>query len=65
MFSYRLGVTGLMTSTELRKAGYKANNALHDQRTAMQWIKTFVGGFGGDPDEVAACGESVGGCTCY
>ncbi|RAR15774.1 para-nitrobenzyl esterase [Stemphylium lycopersici] len=59
--NYRLGVTGLMTSAELRKAGYKANNALHDQRTAMQWIKKFIGGFGGDPDEVTACGESVGG----
>lgn len=60
--SYRLGVTGFMTSQELRNAGYKANNGFHDQRTAMQWIKKFIGGFGGDPDEITAVGESAGGC---
>jgi carboxylesterase type B len=51
-----------MTSEELRKAGYKANNGLRDQRTAMQWIRQFIGGFGGDPEEITACGESAGGC---
>jgi carboxylesterase type B len=61
--SYRLGVTGFMTSKELRNAGYKANNGLHDQRTALQWIRRFIGGFGGDPDEITASGESAGGCT--
>lgn len=61
--SYRLGVTGFMTSKELRKAGYEANNGFHDQRTAMKWIRKFVSGFGGDPDEITAVGESAGGCT--
>jgi carboxylesterase type B len=64
MYSYRLGFTGFATSEELRKAGYKANNGFHDQRTAMQWIKKFIGGFGGDPDEITVCGESAGGCRC-
>ncbi|KAF2874797.1 carboxylesteras-like protein [Massariosphaeria phaeospora] len=59
--NYRLGVTGFMTSEELRKAGYKANNGLHDQRMALQWIKKFIGGFGGDPDEITVSGESAGG----
>ncbi|KAF1830650.1 alpha/beta-hydrolase [Decorospora gaudefroyi] len=59
--NYRLGLAGFMTSEELRKAGYKANNGLHDQRTAMQWIRKFIGGFGGDPDEITTCGESAGG----
>ncbi|KAF5844230.1 hypothetical protein GGP41_002800 [Bipolaris sorokiniana] len=58
--NYRLGVTGFMTSAELRKAGYKANNGLHDQRTALQWVKKFIGGFGGDPNQITACGESAG-----
>ncbi|KAH7345884.1 Alpha/Beta hydrolase protein [Pyrenochaeta sp. MPI-SDFR-AT-0127] len=58
--NYRLGITGFLTSEELRKAGYKANNGLHDQRTALRWIKKFIGGFGGDPDEVTVVGESAG-----
>ncbi|KAF1937900.1 alpha/beta-hydrolase [Clathrospora elynae] len=59
--NYRLGVTGFCTSKELREAGYNANNGFHDQHTAMRWIKKFIGGFGGDPDEITACGESAGG----
>ncbi|USP76880.1 uncharacterized protein yc1106_04154 [Curvularia clavata] len=59
-FSYRLGVTGFMTSAELRKAGYKANNGLHDQRAALRWVRKFISGFGGDPDHITACGESAG-----
>jgi carboxylesterase type B len=63
-YSYRLGFTGFATSEELRKAGYKANNGLLDQRAAMQWIRKFIGGFGGDSDEITVCGESAGGCMC-
>ncbi|KAF2467467.1 carboxylesteras-like protein [Lindgomyces ingoldianus] len=58
--NYRLGVTGFMTSEELRQAGYKSNNGFHDQRTALEWVKRFIGGFGGDPDEITVCGESAG-----
>lgn len=61
--NYRLGVPGFMTSKELRDAGYKANNGFHDQRAAMQWIKKFIGGFGGDPDEITVSGESAGGLS--
>jgi hypothetical protein len=60
--SYRLGVTGFMTSAELRKAGYKANNGFHDQRVALQWIRKNIGGFGGNSDEITTVGESAGGC---
>lgn len=63
--SYRLGVAGFMTSKELRSAGYKANNGFHDQRTALQWIKKYIGGFGGDPDEITVSGESAGGCMYF
>jgi len=52
VFSYRLGLTGFLTSEELRRAGYKANNGFHDQRMALKWIQKFIGGFGGDRDEV-------------
>ena len=51
-----------MTSKELRNAGYKANNGFHDARTALAWVKQFIGGFGGDPEEITVCGESAGGC---
>jgi carboxylesterase type B len=58
--SYRLGVAGFLTSKELRNAGFKANNGLHDQRTALRWIKKNIAGFGGDPEEITAVGESAG-----
>ncbi|KAA8617012.1 PnbA Carboxylesterase type B [Pyrenophora tritici-repentis] len=59
--NYRLGATGFLTSKELREAGYQPNNGLRDQRTALRWIRKFISGFGGDPDEITACGESAGG----
>jgi len=59
--SYRLGLSGLLTSEELRNAGYPGNNALRDQQTAFRWIKKFIGGFGGDPNNVTFAGESAGG----
>jgi len=59
-FSYRLGVTGYLTSSALRAAGYKANNGLDDQRLALRWVKRHIGGFGGDPTRVTVMGESAG-----
>ncbi|OAL44019.1 carboxylesteras-like protein [Pyrenochaeta sp. DS3sAY3a] len=61
--NYRLGAAGFLTSEELRKAGYKANNGFHDQRTAMRWIKQNIGGFGGNPNLITASGESAGGLS--
>ena len=59
--SYRLGVLGFLSSNELREAGYKANNGIRDQRTALLWIKRNIAGFGGDPQNVTIGGESAGG----
>jgi carboxylesterase type B len=36
------------------------NLALQDQRHAFEWIRKFIGGFGGDPLRVTAFGESAG-----
>lgn len=58
--SFRLGLPGLLTSEELRRKGYKPNNLLHDQRTAFQWVKQHIAGFGGDPDIITVIGESTG-----
>ncbi|KAF2009810.1 carboxylesteras-like protein [Aaosphaeria arxii CBS 175.79] len=61
--NYRLGVPGFLTSRELRDAGYKPNNGYRDQRTALTWVKRFIGGFGGNPDELTVAGESAGGLS--
>ncbi|KAI8940531.1 hypothetical protein NX059_004209 [Plenodomus lindquistii] len=61
--NYRLGALGFMTSEELRKAGYQPNNGLRDQRVALRWVKKFIGGFGGNADEVTTAGESAGGVS--
>jgi carboxylesterase type B len=49
-----------LTSDELRAAGYKGNNFLRDQRTAFEWVSRFIAGFGGDPNNITAVGESAG-----
>lgn len=64
--SYRLDAPGLLTSQALRAAGYKPNNSLRDQRTALLWLREHLPGFGGDPDNITLAGESAGGIsTCY
>jgi len=59
--NYRTGPLGFLTSPMLRTLGYKPNNGLRDQRAALDWIKTYISGFGGDPDNVTVAGESAGG----
>ncbi|KPM40140.1 hypothetical protein AK830_g6442 [Neonectria ditissima] len=61
--NYRLGAPGFLTSPELRAAGKKPNNGLRDQQMALQWIKKYIGGFGGSPDNVTVMGESAGGVS--
>ncbi|KAL6405278.1 hypothetical protein AUP68_12122 [Ilyonectria robusta] len=66
ILNYRLGLPGLMTSHELRAAGYKANNTLRDQKVAFRWIKKYIHGFGGDPNSITAIGQSAGAISiCY
>jgi carboxylesterase type B len=55
-----LGLTGFLTSTELREAGYASNNGLRDQANALRWVKKYIGGFGGDAGNVTYIGESAG-----
>ncbi|KAK5127009.1 hypothetical protein LTR85_008368 [Meristemomyces frigidus] len=62
--NYRLGIAGLLTSKEMRDAGYKPNNAVRDQRTALQWVKKHIAGFGGDAQNVTLAGESAGSVSC-
>jgi len=58
--NYRLGAPGNLTSEELRSAGYLGNNSLRDQRCALKLVKKFIGGFGGDGENVTVFGVSAG-----
>ncbi|KAI8262058.1 Lipase 1 [Colletotrichum sp. SAR11_239] len=61
--NYRLGAPGFLTSDELRKEGFKSNQGHHDQRVALQYVKSYISGFGGDPHKITVIGESAGGIS--
>ncbi|WDK14590.1 carboxylesterase [Colletotrichum graminicola] len=61
--SYRVGAPGFLTSEELQKEGFKSNQGHHDQRIALKWIKEYIAGFGGDPQQITVAGESAGGSS--
>jgi carboxylesterase type B len=58
--SYRVGAPGFFHSTEMNEAGYLPNNGFRDQRTALLWLQKYIGGFGGNPNDVTLMGESAG-----
>ncbi len=62
-FNYRLGAFGFFTHPELTKeSGRNAsgNQALADSIAVLQWVKTNIAAFGGDPNNVTIFGESAG-----
>ncbi|KAF7548115.1 hypothetical protein G7Z17_g7260 [Cylindrodendrum hubeiense] len=68
--NYRVGVLGFLASKELEafnKSHGEAvgNYGLHDQARALDWINKFVGGFGGDPENVTIHGTSAGGSSVH
>ncbi len=60
--AYRLGVFGFLDWSPMLGAEYadSANNALRDLILALQWVRTNIGSFGGDPSRVTIGGESAG-----
>jgi para-nitrobenzyl esterase len=54
--TYRLGLFGYLGSPD----GRPANLGLLDQIEALRWVQRNIAGFGGDPDNVTAFGESAG-----
>ncbi|KAF2791831.1 alpha/beta-hydrolase [Melanomma pulvis-pyrius CBS 109.77] len=56
--NYRVGVLGFLASEEL---GADGNMGFKDLVLAMRWVKRHIGGFGGDPQNITAAGESAGG----
>ncbi|HEY2140386.1 MAG TPA: carboxylesterase family protein [Chthoniobacterales bacterium] len=60
--NYRLGVFGFLATADLAKeaVGASGNYGLMDMISALQWVKTNIAGFGGDPGNVTIFGESAG-----
>src|SRR5438270_10032672 len=60
--NYRLGVFGFLATADLAKEanGAAGNYGLMDMIAALQWVKSNIKGFGGDPGNVTIFGESAG-----
>lgn len=54
--NYRLGIFGFPGGP-----GLDHNAGLHDQRSAVEWLRDNVAGFGGDPSRIVIFGQSAGG----
>lgn len=65
--NYRLGRLGFFDHPALaaeRTAGEPAGNyGVMDQIAALQWVRTNIAAFGGDPERVTIFGESAGGAA--
>ncbi|KNF06068.1 hypothetical protein PSTG_00582 [Puccinia striiformis f. sp. tritici PST-78] len=55
--NHRLNAFGFLGGKEVGEAGV-GNLGLKDQRLTLEWIKTHISQFGGDPDKVTIYGES-------
>ncbi|KAJ8092749.1 hypothetical protein PM082_007078 [Marasmius tenuissimus] len=57
--NYRLSIFGFAVSEALREKN-SLNVALKDQRLALQWIRSNIACFGGDPDRITIFGQNTG-----
>ncbi|MET0391100.1 MAG: carboxylesterase/lipase family protein [Polyangiales bacterium] len=60
--NYRLGLFGFFAHPDLKDedGALAGNQGLDDQRVALEWVKTNIAKFGGDPEQVTIFGESAG-----
>lgn len=58
--TYRVNMFGFLAGEEI---GSRGNIGFKDQLQAFRWIKRHIAGFGGDPSNVTAVGESAGGIS--
>ncbi len=61
--NYRLGPLGFLAHPLLSQEssdGISGNYGLQDQIKALQWVKTNIAAFGGNPDKVTIFGQSAG-----
>ena len=69
--NYRLGLLGFLNTRrlaierdgqdELSHARQVGNFGIQDQLLALSWIKSHIGDFGGNPENITIFGESAGG----
>jgi para-nitrobenzyl esterase len=60
--NHRLNALGFLDMSAYgEKYKYAANNSFLDLRMALEWVKTNIGNFGGDPNNVTILGQSGGG----
>ncbi|XP_017845035.1 esterase-5B-like [Drosophila busckii] len=60
--SYRVGPLGFLSSEDAALTG---NYGLKDQRLALQWIKSNIHRFGGEPNNILVMGHSAGGASVH
>lgn len=59
--NYRLGPLGFVCLPELaEEAGCCGNYGLYDQLCALEWVRSNIAAFGGDPDAITIMGQSAG-----
>jgi para-nitrobenzyl esterase len=59
--SYRLGALGFLTHPLLwDQDGLSGNYALYDLIAALDWVRTNIGAFGGNKDNITVFGQSAG-----
>ena len=58
--NYRINIFGFLAGEDI---GSDGNMGYKDQMQAFRWIKRHIAGFGGDPENVTAAGESAGGVS--
>jgi carboxylesterase type B len=59
--NFRLGGLGFYHSSQAGNGtSLPPNNGLHDQLHVYAWLKRFIAGFGGDPDNITLIGQSAG-----
>ncbi|KAK2610626.1 hypothetical protein N8I77_004041 [Diaporthe amygdali] len=58
-FNYRVSMWGFLASSKVQANG-NLNAGLLDQRFVMEWVKSNIASFGGDPNNVVIHGASAG-----
>jgi len=64
--NYRLNAFGFLGSEALRSrssSGSVGNYGIEDQRLALAWVRSHIGAFGGNGEDVTIFGQSSGGVS--